>query len=631
MECKYFKYFKSKLIFGKYSIKHLIAKGSFGEVYFGTNKINGKNYALKVEETDKNNSLLKDECYTLLNLRGPGIPSVISFGVRGKFSILVENLLGESIRNIWIDKDKKFNLNDTCIFAIQAISILEHVHSNNYLHRDIQPSNFLVGKPDNYRLYLIDFGNAKKYKSSRTGKHVKILTNRGISGSLVFLSLNSMKGIEQTRRDELISLGLVIINLYIGSLPWTKTKYKNLKQGFDKIIEAKAKISIENICKGMPQEMISYMKYVKNLKNEECPDYEYLRKLFFNVLKKIGVKEQLFSWADKIKSPKKIISKKRFKSFAFLSDNLIKQNFNKSSDLNKDSNINEKKKINNKNITDIIQMTDIISKSVVENNTSNIPIDSKNKNNNIKIIVNNEPETRIIKKNNNQVSKNLVKSKKKPCLVDNNEDQKNIFLSTFKNNNNDKKIYRFISEKNLDNYVDELYNKDKSKNEFKTNINIPKKEENSITNNKIKNIINIKNINKNINNNNKFRYIRIFNNNKTQILNNNKKNKINHLLKNTSNNYSYFKNSTFSPTCYRPFFSNKFSNPDSNLSGLTRNLNQFKTIKLEKDINYQFKFTTLQKPINYTSRGKDLEKDNTYHKEINYHSKFYSQTEFKYY
>ena len=73
-----------------------------------------------------------------------------------------------------------------------------------------------------------------------------------------------MKGIEQTRRDELISLGLIIINLYIGSLPWTETKYKNLKQGFDKIIEVKAKISIENICKGMPQEMISYMKYVKN-------------------------------------------------------------------------------------------------------------------------------------------------------------------------------------------------------------------------------------------------------------------------------------------------------------------------------------------------------------------------------
>ena len=188
----------------------------------------------------------------------------------------------------------------------------------------------------------------------------------------------------------------------------------------------------------------------------------------------------------------------------------------------------------------------------------------------------------------------------------------------------------------MDNYVDELYNKDKTKNEFKTNINIPKKEENSITNNKIKNIINIKNINinKNINNYNNYRYIRIFTNNKTQILNNNKKNKINHLLKNTSNNFSdpkNFKNSTFSPTCYRPFFSNKFSNPDSNLSGLKRNLNQFKTIKLEKDINYQFKFTTLQKPINYTSKGKDLEKDNTYHKEINYHSKFYSQTEFKYY
>ena len=191
MESKFLKYFKSKLIYGKYSIKYLIAKGSFGEVFLGTNKLDGKNYALKIEETNKNNSLLENECYILLNLRGPGIPSVISFGISGKFSILVENLLGKSIRDIWIDKDKKFDIRDTCTFAIQALSLLEYVHSNNYIHRDIKPANFLAGNPDNSQLYLIDFGNARKSRSSRTGKHVKSNKINLVFGSLMYLSMNS--------------------------------------------------------------------------------------------------------------------------------------------------------------------------------------------------------------------------------------------------------------------------------------------------------------------------------------------------------------------------------------------------------------------------------------------------------
>ena len=148
METKFYKTFKSRLIFGKYSVKYLISKGSFGEVYFGTNVLNGKNYALKIEEKNSGILYLENECYILLNLKGSGIPSVISFGVSDNYNILVESLLGKSIWDIWLEKNKKFILKDVCIFAIQAISLLEYVHSKNYLHRDIKPANFLVGNPD---------------------------------------------------------------------------------------------------------------------------------------------------------------------------------------------------------------------------------------------------------------------------------------------------------------------------------------------------------------------------------------------------------------------------------------------------------------------------------------------------
>ena len=136
----------------------MISKSTFSEVYLGTNVLNGKNYSLKIGLNDKDNYILKNESYILLNLKGPGIPSVISFGISGKYNILVENLLGKSKHDIWLEKNKKFNLKDTCIFAIQAISLLEYVHSNDYLHRDIRPANFLVDNPDNSQLNLIDFG-----------------------------------------------------------------------------------------------------------------------------------------------------------------------------------------------------------------------------------------------------------------------------------------------------------------------------------------------------------------------------------------------------------------------------------------------------------------------------------------
>ena len=370
MESKIFKYFKSKLIFGKYSIKYLISKGSFGEVYLGINKNNGEKYALKIEETKNKDFILKQECFILINLRGPGIPSVISFGVSGKYSILVENLLGKSINDILKEKNNKFNLNDTCIFAIKAISLLEYVHSKDYLHRDIKPANFLVGNPDNSQLYLIDFGNAKKYRSSRTGKHIKLFKKKGIYGSLIFLSLNSLKGIEQTRKDELESLGLVIIYLYKGSLPWSELKFKNMSQGIDKVKNYRENISIENICKGMPREMNSYMYYVKSLNYEKNPDYEYLWTLFWNVLKILGEKELLFSWVNRNESQKKLTSNKKNESFKRIYNNLLRKNSNNSTlyqNLKLRLNNNEQQMKNNRNKSDIMKIKDIRNKPIKEN------------------------------------------------------------------------------------------------------------------------------------------------------------------------------------------------------------------------------------------------------------------------
>ena len=514
--------FKSKLIFGKYSIKYLISKGSFGEVYLGTNIIDGKNYALKLEERSIEESILKHECYTLMNLKGPGIPSVISYGVSGKYNILVENLLGKSINDIWLENNKKLNLKDTCIFAIQAISLLEYVHSKNYLHRDIKPANFLVGNPDNAQLYLIDFGNARKYKSSKTGKHIKLVKSNKVYGSLIFLSTNALKGIEQTRKDDLEALGYVIIYLYIGSLPWSSFKHKNLYQVILKTREEREKISTESICEGMPNEMNIYMNYVNNLKYEECPDYEYLRKLFWNVLKKIGENKLLFSWVDRNISPKIITSKSRNRSPKNICYKLIKKYSNKdilSPNIKMQINNNDENFINNMNKSEFLKIKEIKNKSLNENIIiSHTQKNSKIKDNIIKENINNNFKIENIKQNREQIMQKMTIYKKKSNL--------NLNKINHKNNNNiiiipKKKIGKNIEyskDINLSNNENEFPNNNKIRNKFINKINYTKNEENALRNVRIRNFVNIKNININ-NNSNNYIYTTIIKNYKSPKFN----------------------------------------------------------------------------------------------------------------
>ena len=302
------KTFKSKLIFNKFAITKIIAKGSYGEVYLARNKIDNQNYALKFERLQKGGeSLLKHETCILLLLKGPGLPSVISFGVSNGYHILVENLLGKSIYDIWLSQRKKISIKDLSMFAIQAIERIEYVHSKNFLHRDIKPANFLVGNPDKSQIFLIDFGFARKYKSGRTGKYLQHSKKDTLFGTPLYLSLNALRGIEQTRKDELESLGLVFIFLFTSTLPWYRLKCKSIGDKIKKIIEIKTKISLKELCNLMPIEMFEYMNYVNNMNYEDIPDYSYLKNLFLNILLKMGENNDLmFSWINKKIIPKRI-------------------------------------------------------------------------------------------------------------------------------------------------------------------------------------------------------------------------------------------------------------------------------------------------------------------------------------
>ena len=227
------------LIFGRYKILKQIGNGAFCEVYSGINKKTKELVAIKFEPKTSKSKSLKSEAYYLFMLKSVGIPKLLSFGENKKYNILVENLLGKSLGKILNENNKKIPLKDSLMIAIQIIERLEYLHSKLLIHRDIKLENFLIGYDDPYIIYLIDFGFCQKYRSNRTGNHIKFSSTNIFIGTMFYGSINLLKGNQPSRRDDLESAAYMIIFLLKGSLSWESTKAKTKKELIKKIYRIK--------------------------------------------------------------------------------------------------------------------------------------------------------------------------------------------------------------------------------------------------------------------------------------------------------------------------------------------------------------------------------------------------------
>eukprot|EP00928_Gymnodinium_smaydae_P093124 TRINITY_DN77150_c0_g1_i1.p1 TRINITY_DN77150_c0_g1~~TRINITY_DN77150_c0_g1_i1.p1 ORF type:complete len:327 (-),score=41.70 TRINITY_DN77150_c0_g1_i1:182-1162(-) len=276
----------------KYRLRSKIGSGSFGNVFIGIHAKTGSEFAIKVEpiaRKKRSHVLHEAKIYQALD-GGCGIPRLHWYGTEGQFKILVLDLLGPSLEDLFCFCNRKFGLKTVLMLAGQMLRIIEYVHNKNVVHRDIKPANFVIGTGNEaHRVHLIDFGLAKSSRclfaqqQQPTSPTSPTGPQKRASGNACFRSVNAHLGSEQGRRDDLESIGYVLVYLVRGSLPWQGLESTDKESEALNIRDSKLSTDLQDLCAGHDAEFATYIDYCRNLDFDAWPDYNYLHCLFTQV------------------------------------------------------------------------------------------------------------------------------------------------------------------------------------------------------------------------------------------------------------------------------------------------------------------------------------------------------------
>lgn len=283
----------------KFKLIKKLGSGSFGEVYMVQDTQDIKAfYAAKIEGK-VDHVKLKDEykIYKKLQLGGniQGIPKIKTYIETPKCNAIIMELLGNGLDHYLEKAGGVFNLETVLTLGVNCIDLLKKTHSLGILHRDIKPNNFVLGRTSTDQLYIIDFGLSKQYIVK--GKHIELKEEKQLTGTPRYSSLNVHMGFEPSRRDDLESVGYMLVYFLKGKLPWQGAKKQKGVDHSKTIGRIKIYTSLEKLCQGLPNCFIEYIKYCRKLEFEDDPDYTYLTDLFLQCLTDNSLRLQ-YSWND---------------------------------------------------------------------------------------------------------------------------------------------------------------------------------------------------------------------------------------------------------------------------------------------------------------------------------------------
>ncbi|CAI8591666.1 unnamed protein product [Vicia faba] len=280
-----------------YKVERKLGKGGFGQVFVGrrvtggNDRLNGPGateVALKFEHRNSKgcNYGPPYEWQVYNTLGGShGIPKVHYKGRQGEYYVMVMDMLGPSLWDVWNTTGQAMSAEMTSCIAVESLSILDKMHSKGYVHGDVKPENFLLGQPgtaQEKKLFLVDLGLATKWRDTSNGQHVEYDQRPDMfRGTVRYASVHAHLGRTASRRDDLESLAYTLIFLHKGRLPWQGYQGDNKSY---LVCKKKMGTSPEMLCCFCPAPFRHFLEFVVGMKFDEEPNYSKLISLFDSML-----------------------------------------------------------------------------------------------------------------------------------------------------------------------------------------------------------------------------------------------------------------------------------------------------------------------------------------------------------
>ncbi|KAL0477699.1 serine/threonine-protein kinase, partial [Acrasis kona] len=262
----------STIIKNKWKVQGKIGQGSFGEIYAVIDLHTSEDLAVKVERLDDKKMVLKQEVIVIKQLQCMNMikyfnntyeacHNVIRYVHSGRqehFNFLIMERLGDNLAELRKQcPGQVFSMCTSLRLGIQMIEALEGIHKLGFIHRDVKPSNFVMGPKNNTKkrnkAFLIDFGLARKFRLP-SGEIRPPRKNAGFRGTARYASINSHHKRELGRADDIWSVFYAVVEFLKGSLPWMKMKDK------DQIGQVKERETNPELVKDLPPEFLTFLE-----------------------------------------------------------------------------------------------------------------------------------------------------------------------------------------------------------------------------------------------------------------------------------------------------------------------------------------------------------------------------------
>uniref|UniRef100_A0A7E4VK89 non-specific serine/threonine protein kinase n=1 Tax=Panagrellus redivivus TaxID=6233 RepID=A0A7E4VK89_PANRE len=279
------------ITFMRYRLDAKVNNGGFGHIYSVTDVYSGAQLIAKVEQGDsvqsKNEAAILENLNLWFFMNGGDVHEPIAH-FYGAFSFhnvecLLMEPLGPNLRDLKKSTPfDRFSLRTSLFVAQKMVEALQFVHERDYVHRDVKPNNFCLGRRNgDRRVFVIDFGVAKRYdKSDEVAKeHVK----SSFVGTSRYASYNTLAGYDDGKAGDMWGVYYTLLENVLGQVPWRQETNRQAIMPYKKQLQETAVSCKQPVThpwfegpRGPPPSMVAFLRHLQKARFSHDIDHSLI-------------------------------------------------------------------------------------------------------------------------------------------------------------------------------------------------------------------------------------------------------------------------------------------------------------------------------------------------------------------